>query len=92
MIESDHKSPEKISMNNLVDAPVQKMFSKFRIAISQFHTGEEMVVVDILSRYSPDTSEILLEISVNHIYINVEKTINLQSKTTHYYMPLLTLS
>ena len=33
-----------------------------------------MIVVDTLSRYSPeDILEILLDISVNHIYINVEK-------------------
>ena len=33
-----------------------------------------MVVADILSRYSPkDTPEILLDISVNHVYIDAEK-------------------
>ena len=33
-----------------------------------------MVIADTLSRYSPeDTSEILLDISVNHVYINAEK-------------------
>ena len=33
-----------------------------------------MVVVNTLLRYSPeDTSEILLDISVNHVYINAEK-------------------
>ena len=33
-----------------------------------------MVVADTLSRYLPeDTPEILLDISVNHIYINAEK-------------------
>ena len=33
-----------------------------------------MVIADTLSRYSPeDTPEILLDISVNHVYINAEK-------------------
>ena len=33
-----------------------------------------MVVADTLLRYSPeDTPEILLDISVNHVYINAEK-------------------
>ena len=33
-----------------------------------------MVAADTLSRYSPeDTSEILLDISVSHVYINAEK-------------------
>ena len=33
-----------------------------------------MVIADTLLRYSPkDTSEILLDISVNHVYINAEK-------------------
>ena len=33
-----------------------------------------MAVADTLSRYSPeDTPEILLDISVNHVYINAEK-------------------
>ena len=45
-----------------------------------------MVVADTLSRYSPeDTPELLLDISVNHVYINVRRneTINLQSRMTH---------
>ena len=38
-----------------------------------------MVVADTVSRYSPeDTPEILLDISVNHIYINAEKKCNYQ--------------
>ena len=33
-----------------------------------------MVIADTLSRYSPeDTPEILLDISVNHVYIDAEK-------------------
>ena len=33
-----------------------------------------MVIADTLSRYLPeDTPEILLDISVNHVYINAEK-------------------
>ena len=33
-----------------------------------------MAVVDTLSRYSPEnSSEILLDISINHVYINAEK-------------------
>ena len=50
-------------------------YSDFRIMISQwFHPGEEMVIADTLSRYLPeDTPEILLDISVNHVYINAEK-------------------
>ena len=40
----------------------------------KYYPGEEMVMADTLSRYSPeDTPEILLDISVNHIYINGEK-------------------
>ena len=46
-----------------------------------------MVIADTLSRYSPeDTTEILLDISVNHVYIDVERrneTINSQSRMTH---------
>ena len=33
-----------------------------------------MIVVDTLLRYSPvDILEVLLDISINHIYINAEK-------------------
>ena len=33
-----------------------------------------MVIADTLSRYSPeDTPEILLDISVNHVYMDAEK-------------------
>ena len=38
-----------------------------------------MVVTDTLSRYSPeDTPEILLDISVNHIYIDAEMKMDYQ--------------
>ena len=38
-----------------------------------------MVIADTLSRYSPeDTPEILLDISVNHIYIVAEKKLDYQ--------------
>ena len=65
-------------MKNLADAPVclQRMLLRlqdydFKI---KYHPGEEMIIADTLSRYSPeDTPEILLDISVNHVYINVEK-------------------
>ena len=78
MIESDHKSLEQISMKNLVDAPVclQRMLLRLQdydFTISHF-PGEEMVITDTISRYSPEaTPEILLDISVNHVYINAEK-------------------
>ena len=36
--------------------------------------GEKMVIADTLSRYLPeDTPEILLDISVNHVYIDAEE-------------------
>ena len=77
-IESDHKSLEQISMKNLADAPVRLQRMLLRLQDYDFtikyRPGEEMVVADTLSRYSPeDTSEILLDISVNHVYINAEK-------------------
>ena len=38
-----------------------------------------MVVADTLFRYSPeDTPEILLDISVNYVYINAEKKLDYQ--------------
>ena len=43
-----------------------------------------MVVADTLLRYSPeDTPEILLDISVNHVYINAEKKRDYQLVITH---------
>ena len=77
-IESDHKSLEQISMKNLADAPVrlQRMLLQLQDYdfTIKYHPGEEMVVADTLSRYSPEgTPEILLDISVNHVYINAEK-------------------
>ena len=37
--------------------------------------GEETVIADTLLRYSPeDIPEILLDISINHVYINAKKT------------------
>ena len=78
MIASDHKSLEQISMKNLADAPehLQRMLlwlQGYDFTI-KYRPGQEMVIADTLSRYSPeDTPEILLDISVNHIYINTEK-------------------
>ena len=77
-IESDHKSLEQISMKNLADAPVclQRMLLRLQDYdfTIKYHPGEEMVIADTLSRYSPeDTPEILLDISVNHVYIDAEK-------------------
>ena len=74
-IESDHKSLEQI-IKNLADVPVclQRMLLQLQDYdfTIKYHLGEEMVVAEILSRYSPeDTSEILLDISVNHIYVTV---------------------
>ena len=77
-IESDHKSLEQISMKNLADAPVRLQRMLLRLQDYDFtikyRPGEEMVIADTLSRYSPeDTPEILLDISVNHVYIDAEK-------------------
>ena len=77
-IESDHKSLEQISMKNLADAPVclQRMLLRLQDYdfTIKYRPGEEMVIADTLSRYSPeDTPEILLDISVNHVYIDAEK-------------------
>ena len=77
-IESDHKSLEQISMKNLADAPVHLQRMLLRLQDYDFtikyRPGEEMVIADTLSRYSPeDTPEILLDISVNHVYIDAEK-------------------
>ena len=78
MIESDHKPLEQISMKNLADAPVHLQRMLLRLQDYDFtikyRPGEEMVIADTLSRYPPeDTPEILLDISVNHIYIDAEK-------------------
>ena len=78
MIESDHKSLEQISMKNLADAPVRLQRMLLRLQDYDFTIkygpGGEMVVADTLSIYSPeDTLEILLDISVNHVYIDAEK-------------------
>ena len=77
-IESDHKSLEQISMKNLADAPVRLQRMLLRLQDYDFtikyRPGEEMVIADTFSRYSPeDTPEILLDISVNHVYIDAEK-------------------
>ena len=46
-----------------------------------------MVVADTLSRYSPqNTPEILLDISVNHVYIDAEKKQDYQQDS---YLALL---
>ena len=71
-IESDHKSLEQISMKNLADAQVHLQTMLLRLQDYDFtikyHPGEEMVVANTLSRYSPeDTPEILPDISVNHV-------------------------
>ena len=65
-------------MKNLADAPVRLQRMLLRLQDYDFtikyHPGEEMVIADTLSRYSPeDTPEILLDISVNHVYIDAEK-------------------
>ena len=65
-------------MKNLADAPVRLQRMLLRLQDYDFTIkycpGEEMVIADTLSRYSPeDTSEILLDISVNHVYIDAEK-------------------
>ena len=65
-------------MKNLADAPVclQRMLLRLQDYdfTIKYRPGEEMAVADTLSRYSPeDTPEILLDISVNHVYINTEK-------------------
>ena len=78
MIESDHKSPEQICMKNLADAPVHLQRMLLRLQDYDFKIkycpGEETVIADTLSRYSPeDTTEILLDISVNHVHINTEE-------------------
>ena len=40
----------------------------YRGCTINYNPGEEMVLADTLSRYSPeDTPEILLDISVNHV-------------------------
>ena len=78
-IDSDHKSLEQISMKNLADAPVclQRMLLQLQDYdfTIKYCPGEEMVIGDmVISRYSPeDTPEILLDISVNHVYIDAEK-------------------
>ena len=75
IIKSDHKSPKQISMKNLADAPVclQRMLLQLQDYdfTIKYHPGEEMVVADTLS--PKDTPEILLDISVNHVYIITEK-------------------
>ena len=65
-------------MKNLADAPVRLQRMLLRLQDYDFTIkycpGEEMVIADTLSRYSPeDTPEILLDISVNHVYIDAEK-------------------
>ena len=69
-------------MKNLADTPVclQRMLLRlqdydFMIFTIKHCLGEEMVVADTLLRYSPENiPEILLDISINHEYINAKKT------------------
>ena len=74
MIESDHKSLEQISMKNLADTPVclQRMLLRLQDYdfTIKYCPGEEMVIADTLSRYSPEDTK---EIPLNHIYIDAEK-------------------
>ena len=76
-IESDHKLLEQISMKNLADAPVYLQRMLLRLQDYDFtikyRPGEQMVIADTLSRSPEDTPEILLDISVNHVYIDAEK-------------------
>ena len=65
-------------MKNLADVPVHLQRMLIRLQDYDFtikyHPAEEMVITDTLSRYSPeDSPEILLDISVNHVYIYAEK-------------------
>ena len=57
-IESDHKSLEQISIKNLADAPVRLQRMLLRLQDYDFtikyRPGEEMVIADTLSRYSPE--------------------------------------
>ena len=67
-IESGHKSLEQISIKNLADAPV--CLQRILLRLQDY---------DFTIRYRPgedtpeDTPEILLDISVNHVYIDAEK-------------------
>ena len=77
-IESDHKSLEQISMKNLADALVRLQRMLLQLQDYDFtikcRPGEEMAIADTLLIYSPeDIPEILLDISVNHVYIDAEK-------------------
>ena len=73
MIESNHKSLEQISMKNLADAPVHLQRMLLRIQDYDFtikyHQREEMII----GPSEIQTPEILLNISVNHVYIDTEK-------------------
>ena len=65
-------------MKNLADAPVRLQRILLRLQdydlTIKYRPGEEMFIADTLLRYSPkDTVEILLDISVNHVYIDAEK-------------------
>ena len=65
-------------MKNMADAPIhlQRMLLQLQDYdfTIKYCPGEEMVIADTLLRYSPeDTPEILLDISVNHVYIDAEK-------------------
>ena len=65
-------------MKNLADAPVclQRMLLQLQDYdfTIKYHPGNEMVVTDTLSRYSPkDISETFLDISLNHVYIDPKK-------------------
>ena len=65
-------------MKNLADAPVHLQRMLLRLQDYDFtikyQSGKEMAIADTLSRYSlEDTPEILLDIFVNHVYIDAEK-------------------
>ena len=82
-IESDHKSLEPINLKNLADTPPQLQWMLLRLqnydVTIKNCPGEDMLVADALSRYSPLIGpEVALDIAIYHVHIIPEKKLEFQ--------------
>ena len=82
--ESNHKPLKQIKLKNLPCAPVCLQglllcLQNYDVTI-KYQPNKKMLVADSLSHYAPhDTSEILLDIAINHIHITLQRKMEFQA-------------
>ena len=82
-IESYHKPLEQINLKNLTDTPAQIQWMLLRLqnydVTIKYHPGKEMLITDVLSRYSPLIGpEVALDIAIHHVHITPKKKLEFQ--------------